>query len=418
MRKIFAILMICMGVFAFASPKITVLVSGMGDFPDGTKGTISQAKEKVQKDFPGLEVELIQMNLSGGSTISMDAMLAAGTPPNVYMDNMVRASKYMVPEFALNLNKYIRDIKMYDKNILAQYTRNKALLGMPMPSHTQGVCINLDIMKEIGFEVKWDWTIDDFLKMAELVKQKYGNKKYATMLFAANQSGDYLLHNWFEAFGAHYYKTGDYDNATIAKTGGAKTYEFYQKLIKNGYVPPNASTLNDDDYALEWSKGTLAATPFFTAWNDVYFKSSMDQKLIEKPFNYKYVPFPHAPGVKGTPGYSMTGAYVVYKSPDENINKISARFVEYATSAEMQSLDSKYSFTVPTRSDAVMPIGPHVEATMRIAKENGIYDCGITDPRFTERRALQFPILQKLFNFKISPEEAIKEYEKKLSAVK
>lgn len=418
MRKIFVILMICLGVFAFASPKITILTTGVSNYPDGSKGGLERAADKTKADFPGLEIEFLQVNLSSGSTISMDALLAAGTPPNVYFDNMVRLSKYMVPEFALDLNKYIRDIKMYNKNTLSQYTRKGALLGMPHPAQAQGICINLDIMKEIGFEVKWDWTIDDFLKMAELVKQKYGGKKYATMLFAANQSGDYLLHNWFEAFGAHYYKNGDYDNSVIAKTGGAKAYEFYQKLIKNGYVPPNASTLNDDDYALEWSKGNLAATPFFTSWNDVYFKSAMDQKLIEKPFNYKYVPFPHASNVKGTPTYAMTAAYVVYKSPDEQVNKIAARFVEYVTSAEIQSLEAKFAFVIPSRIDATPPVGEHAEATMKIANENGYYDCGITDPRFTERRALQFPILQKLFNFAITPEAAIKEYEKKLSAVK
>jgi ABC-type glycerol-3-phosphate transport system substrate-binding protein len=404
----------------FAAPiNITVLASGLGAGPDGTDLN-AYATEKVKNDFPDkdIKVTMLQMDLSSGAALTMDAMIAAGTPPNIMYDNMVRASKYMVPEFALPLNKYVRDLDKYQKGILAQYTRNGNLLGMPIPAHTQGMCINLDVMKEIGFTVKWDWTVDDFLKMAELVKQKYGGKKWATGMFAANQSGDYLLHNWFEAFGAHYYVNNDYNNSVIAKTGGAKVYEFYQTLAKNGYIPPNASTLTDDDYALEWSKGNFAATAFFTAWTDIYFNSAMNQKIIEKPFNYVFVPFPRGPGVAKVPGYAMTGAYVVWNSPNDEVNKIASRWVEYVNGVFSQSYNSKWAFTVPNRVDATPPVGPHVLATMRIAQENGIYDCGITDPRFTERRALQFPILQKVLNFKITPEAAIKEYEKKLSAVK
>jgi ABC-type glycerol-3-phosphate transport system substrate-binding protein len=420
MKKFLAIifsLVLAVGLFA-APVTITVLSSGYGAWPDGTDGW-KVATAMLHKDFPDVKVDLLQMNLASGSSLSMDAMLAAGTPPNIMFDNMVRASKYMVPEFALDLNKYIRDIGYYDKNILAEYTRNGALLGLPIPAHTQGMCINTDIMKEIGYTVKWDWTTDDYLKMCDLVKQKYKGKKFGTMLFAANQSGDYLLHNWFEAFGAHYYLNQDYDNATIAKTGGAKTYEFYQTLVKNGYVPPNASTLNDDDYCLEWSKGNIAAIGFFDPWTYTYIKSAVDQKLIDKPFNYAFVPFPRGPGVAKVPGYSMTGAYVVYKSKNEELNKLSARLVEYLNGSYYQSFTSFWSGTIPNRSDATPPIGNiNVEATMRIARENGIYDCGITDPRFTERRALQYPILQKVLNLSITPEAAIKEYEAKLTAVK
>ena len=58
--------------------------------------------------------------------------------------------------------------------------------------------------------------------MAELVKQKYNGKKFATGMFAANQSGDYLLNNWFASFGVSFYKNGDYNNPVMASTGGAK----------------------------------------------------------------------------------------------------------------------------------------------------------------------------------------------------
>jgi len=415
MRKgVMWLMLMVAGTGLFAAPvTLTMLVSG-GDVKNPEYVT---ALALLQKDYPGTKLELSQMNLATGSTMTMDAWLAAGTPPNIYYDNMVRASKYMVPEYALDLTKYIRDLNKYQKSVLAGVTRNGKMLGMPIPAHTQGMCINLDLMKEIGFEVKWDWTTDDFLKMCELVKAKYGTKKYGTMLFGANQSGDYLLHNWFEAFGAHYYMTSNYDTSTIAKTGGAKAYAWYQKLITNGYVDKNAAVLNDDDYALEWSKGNLAAAPFFVSWVGTYQSSALSQKLIDKPFPVMFVPFPRGSGVKKVPGYSMTGSFVVWKSPNEQVNKVAARFVEYFNGAKNQ----EYLATLgvpPNRTDVAQPNDPLIQQAQKIGNENGIYDCGLIDPRFTERRSLQYPILQKLFTFKMTPEEAIAAYDAALSAVK
>ena len=51
-------------------------------------------------------------------------------------------------------------------------------------------------------------------------------------------------------------------------------------------------------------------------------------------------------------------------------------------------------------------------------KWGGVMDVGLSDPRFPERRALQYPILQKVLNFKITPEKAIVEYQKTMKKVK
>ena len=416
MRKIFILFLgIIFSSILFAQT-ITVLTNAVTVHDGKTIYTI--AEDMLKKDFPNVKVQYQIIDVTAGSTMTMDAQLAAGTPPNVYLDSSVRAGKYMDVNYALDLSKYIRDLSKYNKGALDQYYRSGKLLGLPQYGGAQGICVNLDIMKDIGFTVKWDWTIDDFMKMAQLVKDKYQGKKFATMLFAKDQSGDYLLHNWFEAFGAHYYVNNDYNNAVIAKTGGAKAYAFYQKLIKNGYVPANAATLNDDDYCLQWLSGNLAATTFFPNWTAGYIKTGIDQGIIAKAFNFTFVPFPRASGVTKVPTYINNGVYVVYNSPDKKINEIAARFVEYANGLAAQDLVVKYESCVSNRSDVPASVDPRVAEISKIVAQNGVYDAGLTDPRFTERRSLQFPILQKLFNFQISPEDAIKEYEAKLSAIK
>jgi ABC-type glycerol-3-phosphate transport system substrate-binding protein len=414
MKKLFIVLMAVMAMGAFAGPSIVALVA-----PPGAGDTrVPDAVAKTLADFPGATIEVISINLADGSTMSMDAMLAAGTPPNVYVDTMVRASKYLVPEFAMPLNGLVRDLDKYQKGILEPYSRGGKVLALPQPGGAQGMCINLDIMRDIGFTVKPDWTVDDFLKMAELVKAKYQGKKWATGMFAANQSGDYLLHNWFPAFGAEYYKGGDYNKATIAQTGGAKVYAFYQALAAKGYIPPSASTLNDDDYAAQWANGLLAATAFFPGWCAGYLQTAMDQKMIDKPFDYAFVPFPRGPGVKAVPTYISNAAIIVHKTGKIDVDKISARLAEYINGPIGQDWATANMNTVSNRIDTKPPTNVHALAVANIAQKNGVYDCGLTDPRFTERRSLQYPILQKLLTGKLSPDEAIKAYESALSGVK
>ena len=420
MKKIFICFLACISVMAFASGKVedqnTITVLHGGDTIFGETSMFKLAEEKFHKDYPNIKIIWNKLDLSDGSTLTMDAMLAAGTPPNVYTDSMVRASKYMVKEYAYPLNG-IRDLKQYNSGVLDQFYRDGNLMALPQPGGAQAICVNMDVLKELNYTIPKNWTIDDYLELAELVKQKYDGKKYITMLFAANQSGDYLLHNWFEVFGAHYYLNGDYDNATIAKTGGEKAYQFYLKLIKNGYVPANAAMVNDDEYALQWYSGNLVATPFFPSWVKPYFKTAKDQGMDN--FNYKFVPFPtDGKNGKGVPLYVNGAAWVVYKTGTD-IDKVAARLVEYMNDAESQGLFAKYTGTPPNRKDAMyQPTDQGTLDIMEIAKAFGFYDAGVTDPRFTERRALQYPILQDLFNGKINPKEAIELYESKLTAIK
>lgn len=404
---------LCVSIFA---QNITVLHGG--DTVIGDTTHFKMAEKMLLADYPSAKITWMKIDLSNGSTLTMDAMLAAGTAPNIYMDTMVRASKYMVPEFALPLEKVIRDTNKYGKGVLAPYTKNGKLMALPTPGGAQGMLINLNIMKEIGYSIPKDWTIKEFLVMAEKVKKFYGGKKWATGMFAANQSGDYLLNAWFASFGVSFYKPGSYDTSIIADTGGVKVYEFYQLLTKNGYIPPNAAALNDDDYALEWQKGNIAATAFFPNWTAGYFKSAIDQKQIEKEFDYIFIPFPKAPGVKLVPTYISNAAMVVHNT-GTSADAVAARLVEYLNCASVQSAKVVVTSEVTNRTDVTaIANNIHIKEVMTIVAEQGVQDVGLTDPRFTERRALQFPILQQVLNFKLTPDEAIKLYQKKLSAIK
>ena len=418
MKRVFIVALCLLFTVSAFSQTITVLAGPDTKF-DASTGIPSYygyAESLLKKDYPNVKVKWLVLDLSDGSTLTMDALLAAGTPPNVYIDSTVRASKYMVPEYALPLDTYIRDLDKYYPTSLEMFRVNGKLLGLPNNGSAQGMAINLDIMKEIGYTVPDNWTIDDFLKMAELVKQKYNGKKWATGMFAGNQSGDYLINNWFASFGANWYNNKNYDKAVVADNGGAKVYEFYQTLVKNGYVPPNCATLVDDDYIIQWASGNLAATAFFPNWCKPYFDTVIQQGIIDKPFNYKFVPFPRAKGVTKVGTYADYTAIVVHKTGKEE-DKIAARLAEYLNNPVTGNLFAEMGCLVD-RKDVKPCSDVHFQQVTKIVQENGIFDFGLSDRRFTERRALQYPILQQVLMLKITPETAIKKFQDALSSVK
>jgi ABC-type glycerol-3-phosphate transport system substrate-binding protein len=414
-RFLIIVLALFMAAVAFAAPaKLRILAAYNPQMGETTKWEI--VGEMLKRDYPGTVLEILVMDLSDGSNLTMAAQLAAGTPPNIYTDTLVRSSQYLRLDYALPLDGLVRDLNKYKPGALDPYRRSGKLLALPQAGNAQGMCINLDIMDEIGYTVPKNWTIDDFLVMAEKVKQKYNGAKWPTAMFAANQSGDYLLNNWYASFGVDWYGK-DYDTAHVYDNGGAKVYEWYQKLVKAGYVKPTSATLKDFDEITAWSKGQIAATAFFTNWATMYQANAMKQKFIEKPFAYTFVPFPRAPGVKKVPTYYTNDAIIV-KNTGKAIDKIAARMAEYMNGPLMQGFDA-VAGTIPTRMDAYYKnTDPHNAEIVAIIADNGIQDVGLSDARFTQRRGLQFPILQKVLNFELSPEEASKQFQAALSAVK
>lgn len=416
---LFLTLLMLVGSLAF-SQTITLLSTDtkmMIPFDESKRSFFSDyALPKLLKDYPKAKVELLQVDMTTGSTMTIDALLASGQAPNIYCDTLVRASKLMQEEYALPLEGNVRDVNKFNPGVLDAYKRNGKTLASPIPGAPQGICLNMDVMKTIGYIVPNKWTINDFLTMAEKVKQKYGDKVFATGMFAANQSGDYLINNWFASFGAKYYNPGDYSHTTIKETGGAKAYEFFQTLVKNGYVPPGAAMLNDDDYAADWGMGKYAATAFFVGWQNPYWDTAIQQKKIDKPFEVKYVPFPRGPGVDNVPTYMMNGVYVIHKTGAEK-DKVAARLVEYLNDGQVQSWISKGN-TIPNRSDAkALGDNEQMRQIGDIVKAGGFFDVGLTYYKFTATRATHYPILQKVLNLTITPEVAIAEYEAALNTV-
>ena len=414
MRKILILLLavaFCGTLFAGGQPEptieISILHSGITEI-DGLGTDFEWAAAQLAEEFPGVAITEMVVDFTDGSLLTMMAQLALGKAPNIYLDTIVRSGAFLTPYFALPLDDYISDLDAYPESTLAPYRRDGKLLGLPFPGSAQGMAINLDMMADIGYTVPDNWTIDDFLEMAALVKAKYDGEKWATGMFAGNQSGDYLINNWFAAAGVEYYAAGDYSQTTIVETGGEQVHAFFQHLMREGYIQQDAATLVDDDYVLHWAKGELAATAFFQPWVQHYQGVVAEQGY--EPFDYAFVPFPRGPGVSAVPTYYMNSAAVVHQTGTEQ-DAVAARFVELLNAPAIQTAKVEQMGLMSNRTDVTaVPADPWTAQIMDIVRNNGIFDVGLTNPGYAKTRPQHFPVLQKVLNLQVEPADSIAEY--------
>ena len=396
---------------AFATPvveeDITEITILSGAIYEGSP-QFRYAVDKFHEDFPNVEVRALPLDLSTGSSMTMQALDQAGLAPNAYWDYIGRVAEYTLPGYALPLDDYIRNLDQFNDGVLDPYRQDGVLYAIPDGAQCNGMAINLDIMEDIGYTVPDNWTIDDFLEMCELVKQFYGGEKWGTMMYAKTMSGDYQINTFWGSFGAEMYDHGDFSRTTIRETGGVKTHEFYQTLMRNGYIPPNSATLSDGESFGMWGMGKFAAVPFFPGWVEMYQKQGVD-KGFDK-FDVTFIEFPTATG-KPVPVYA-TGVSSMVRKTGTYADVMAARFVEYLTDAGAQAIVTRLVGVPSNRKDSILESpDPFQAQTGALAAAYGIQDVGLTNPLYSAVRAQHVIVLRQLLNFELTPEESILLYE-------
>ncbi len=95
---------------------------------------------------------------------------------------------------------------------------------------------------------------------------------------------------------------------------------------------------------------------------------------------------------------------------------VAARLVEYLNAPMIQALKALIESSMPNRDDVILqPTDPHTAQIASIVASNGIFDVGLTNPKFGITRSQHFPILQRVLNLRITPAESITAYEKALN---
>jgi len=394
-----------------------VVTKGVTIDAAGVYGPIWGKQIEVFTALTEINVNYIGFNTADGTTIALDSMINAGIVPNVLVDFTGRASKYMIQTSklkAMDLKPYMTKAEIAEFYDLVPWTRNGKILGLPNPSPGQAMCVNTTLLEKYGIPIpNAGWTIDEFLTMAKQLKS-FG--AWATVLFAANPSSDYLYVNWFGAFGARIFTGGDYSKTTVQSDAGLKTFTFFNDLVKNGYAPKEAAELWDDAALEIWMKGNVAFMPLRPDWVLVYKAIAKDQKLNEAWFDYKFLPFPAGQGVKVTPTVGAGSTMVAFEKRDKAQNAAAAKFSVWATGK-----DTNYAFTRQGAFSALrVPTDPPMDEMIvrtadwlvvrDIANTAGWMDVGYTLPMYTMIRQELPKRLQAMWKGDQTPAEALAAY--------
>ena len=358
---------------------------------------------------PGVQIKSLSIDRKDGTSVTIDALLAAGTPPDVYSGFIGRIAKLLTPKYAIPLDDHINPAEYYDF-LLEACRIDGQQLGMPHQFYASGMNLNLDILDDAGFQVHDNWTMADWYTMCAVVQKE--TDKYPSGLFAVNPSGSYCLMAWFPVFGAELFRGGDYTRTTIDSPEGVRLFKFFDTMRIMGYLQPNVVTLKDVDFRTQWATGKIAAAAMPPSWHTAMF-AAVKQGQIDKPFRNRFVWMPGG-AAAGSPG--MRGI-VGHDSGDEAHNAVIVEFIQYMAGKHFQTAKVTAMPTMmPIRKDVSMDL--LLEDTRRVldyVAKVGIYDVGYKLPRYGEIRAALPFTLQGLFAGKLSPEEAAADYAKRIT---
>lgn len=351
--------MAAFAVSVWAAPlNLTVMLSGVYKFLQGEEQFrgYPNVGEKLAGDFAmanNVKVTVLYRDVKQGS-MTVDALMAAGTPPDVWMDASGYFDKYLNADYAIPMEKYI-DVSIYRKDLLDIYTRNGHVYALPEAAVAGGFAVNLDMLDSIGYKLPElaGWTTDEFLNLAGKLKAK---GIPATMIMG--KGGFNTWDNvWLFAFGAHFFNGRDYSKVTINSPEAVKGLNFIKKLIDSGYAYPNPVEVNDDDAVELFTTGKVFSCMMQNGHTDYWIPEQVKQGKLAKAFNLTFVEVPHAPGLSHTPVYGYETVSVGHVAKDEARTKLVAALNYAYAGREIQFYNTTVNGGFPTILNFVTNVG-------------------------------------------------------------
>lgn len=389
---------------------------------DGKTVTIAGGRgyeEAIEAEFPSIDVIPIDIDQTTGENITMTALLAAGTPPDIYAGFAGRAGQYLVPEYAEPL--YI-DESVWDTAVLDTYKKDGVLYGLPYSLPVQGMAINTDVVDATGYDIpERAWTIFDYVEMLTAVRDS-DYEGDPTYLYAGSPSADYFWLNWFSAFGIELYDEGYTRSAFNDTEAGVEVMMFLKYLVDEGLSPAASATNTVNEVLPGFREGKIATTGFRPNWIPPHLQVAVDQGKIDEPFNYIVKPFPVKPGVvwpAPIPGVGTCVLAHIVDNPDKA--KVLTDIVVFIAGTAQQpawgDILTRFDVELTPEAQELRAADPMTIEIIAYTAESGFMDPGYTFEWYDETRSAALPILRDLYNGVTTPEEAAKQYEDKINSI-
>jgi ABC-type glycerol-3-phosphate transport system substrate-binding protein len=352
MKRVLILLLMAVAIGTWAAPTtLTWMLTGVYKFTadeDQFRGYAS-ATDKLAGDFekahPGTKVQILYRDIKQGS-MTVDALMAAGTPPDAWLDAAGYFDKYMNADYALPMEKYI-DVGIYRKDLIDIYTRNGHVYALPESAVAGGFAINLDMLDSIGYKMPdlAGWTTDEFLALGAKLKEK---GIPLTMIMAKGGIGTWNNVFLF-AFGAEFFKNRDYTKCTINSKEALAGLNYIKKLIDLGYAYPNPIEVNDDAGVELFTTGQVFSCMMQNGHTDYWIPEQVKQGKIAKAMKITFVEVPHATGRVHTPVYGYeTVSMAHYTKGNEVKNKLVAALNAVSAGKEIQFYNCAVNGGFPT----------------------------------------------------------------------
>ncbi len=429
MKRLFLFLMIALlalPVFAEGegevwADRVVTVAGGRGYGPDleamaaekypGTWiPTVRDAEGKIITEgyweTPPLTFRYLDIDQTTGENVTMTALVAAGTPPDIYVGFAGRAGQYLVPEYALPLTV---DESVWDQAVLDTYKHDGGLYGLPFSLPVQGMAINTDVTDAAGYDIpEGAWDIYDYIEMLVAIKDS-GQDIWPTFLYAGSPSADYFWLNWFSAFGIELFDEGKTRSTFNDTSAGEEVMEFLKYLVDNELSPKDSAIRTVNEVLPGFREAGIATTGFRPNWIPPHLKTAVEQGKIKEPFNYTVKPFPVKPGVTWPapiPGVGTCVLAHITDNPDKAkiLTDVVVFIAGIAQAPSSGDILTRYDVVKDEEADAV------TQTIIDYTAEGGFMDPGYTYEWYAETREGALPILRELYNGQITPAEAADDY--------
>jgi len=338
MKKALVLLFAVMAAVTWAAPmEITVMTNGVsGWLPDEDFRGYPGVREKIAAEFmeshPGVKVTILYRDVKQGS-MTVDALMAAGTPPDIWMDAGGYFKKYMNEDYALPMEKYV-DLSKFHEYLLKPYNFGGHQYALPWSNVMGGFAVNATMLADVGYTLPEvdKWTTDEFMKLGALLKAKKIPLSMAMFKGGMNDWTFYFL----RAFGAEMYDfaKNDYSKVTINTPAALAGLEYLKKFIAAGYAYPNPVEVNDDAGVDLFTTGKVASCVMQDGHVAYWVPQQIATGKLKSQFVTRFVTFPHAPGLPPVKIFGYQSLLVAHKNKDEAKNKLIGELATLFTGRE------------------------------------------------------------------------------------
>lgn len=373
---------------------------------------------EFEKRNPEASVTYVIRDVTQGS-MTVDALMAKGTPPDVWMDATGYFRDYLNAEYSLPLEQYI-DVSQFVPELVKPYTVDGHVYAIPINNIGTAMAINTDMLDEIGYTLpdQADWTIAEYTRLARRLKEA---GHYVTSIFTQEGFSAWLF-PWVYAFGGELFAEGDYSKVAINTPESRRALEFMKMLVDEGYAVPHPNEVDDDITVGLFTTGKVFSAMMQNGHTQYWVPEQVRQGVVEKEIGHTFVEWPHGPGVEHTPVYGYQTVINVHRTDDERKNKLAAELAADFLSAQFLDYTTTLSGGFPMRVGYEIPNAgraahPSFRAVADVLANTTLMDLGGLHPRAREvRDAANVPI-QLFMNGEITAQQFLDRFEAEANAI-